>query len=157
MADAHSMKSADIDTYADTALALSLSPPVAAIPVVEIEAKDNSILYIAIMLNPDAFERWLYEHHDKEFVKYIVDSCRNGVNIGYDGVQQPLFSENWPSAIDCADGVEKSIKENLANSESLDHLMIHHQSILWPAPWLYFLKNTCQINSDRFSLTYMPH
>ena len=33
------MKSADEDTYADTAVALSLPPPVAAKPVVEIEKK----------------------------------------------------------------------------------------------------------------------
>ena len=51
------MKIADEDIYADTAVALSLSPPVAAKLLVKIEAKDGSLLSAPIMLNPEAFER----------------------------------------------------------------------------------------------------
>ena len=68
------MRSVDEDTYADTAVALSLPPPVAAKPVVKVEAKDGSILGAPIMLNPEAFERGLCDHHGKELVKYIMHS-----------------------------------------------------------------------------------
>ena len=38
------------------------------------------------MLNTEACESRLCDHHDKEFVKYIVDSCRYGIDIGYDSL-----------------------------------------------------------------------
>ena len=59
------------------------------------------------MLKPEAFERGLYHHHDTEFVKYIVDSCRYGVDTGYECVRQHLIRANWPSSTDCADPVHK--------------------------------------------------
>jgi hypothetical protein len=113
------MIGAEESMCADTVMDLSQHPHVAAKPVVEIEAKDGSILSVPIMLNPVAFERGLCDHNDREFVKYIVDSCHHGVNIGYEGARQPLVSENWPSATNYAEAVKKSIREDLVKSRKL--------------------------------------
>ena len=69
-----------------TRMLILLPPSVPAKPVVEIEAYGGFILCAPIMLNPDLFERGLCDHHDSESLKYIVNGCRYGVDIGYEGM-----------------------------------------------------------------------
>ena len=100
-------------------MAQSQPPPVAVKPMVEIKAKDGSVLSVPVMLNSEAFERGLRNHDDRDFVNYIVHSCHTGVNIGYEGVRQPIICENWPSATACTNAVMKSIADDLAKSRKL--------------------------------------
>ena len=53
---------------------------------------------VPIKLNASVFEEELAGHPDQEFVDRIVYTCKNGVDIGYDGPEQTIVSENWPSA-----------------------------------------------------------
>ena len=71
------------------------------------------------MLNPEAFEKGLHCHPDRDFVHYIIDRCRHGVDIGYEGERFPHISENWPSATQYGEAVENSIRDDLAKSRKL--------------------------------------
>ena len=70
-------------------------------------------------MNPEAFEQGLADHDDRDFVQYIVNACRYGVDIGFEGERQGLVSENWPSATSCGGAVLKSIQDDLNKHRKL--------------------------------------
>ena len=78
-------------------------------------ACNNGIhLSTPIKLNPSAFQEGLECHPDREFVHRVVDACWYGINIGYEGPDIKVNSDNWPSIQVHQEAVEQSIKRDVA-------------------------------------------
>ena len=67
-----------------------------------------------LKLNPCVFQEELATYHDQDFVKRVVTTCRNGVDIGYQGPDHQVESDNWPSAYNHSEVVRKALDKDLA-------------------------------------------
>ena len=65
-------------------------------------------------LNADAFQRGLSSHEDRKFADYIVQACKQGVNIGYFGPRYYREFKNWPSTTKFYDHVKADIDKEIA-------------------------------------------
>ena len=66
------------------------------------------------ILNPIALKQELQLHPDRQFAKQIVDYAKYGVPVGYEGPRFYRESENWPSAIQYKEAVEKVIQNDIS-------------------------------------------
>ena len=88
-------------------------------PTVHCKATDGTLLTAPVKLNSDIFEKELSDHPDQDFVRRIVSTCRSGVDIGYEGPNNTIVSDNWPSATQHANAVQKSIEKDLSYGRKL--------------------------------------
>lgn len=93
--------------------------PATAKRVVQRKTKNNTLLTAPLTLNPDAFQTGLMNHEDQAFVKMIVDSCKHGVNIGYEGPAVQRICKNWPSTVALSSAVEQSIAKDISMGRKL--------------------------------------
>ena len=91
----------------------------AAGPAVSCLADNGTVLSVSPCLSADAFETGLANHPDTEFVSYIVNTCKYGVDIGYEGDRSSQVCKNWPSVEKYADAVEQNIHKDLSLGRKL--------------------------------------
>ena len=64
--------------------------------------------------NVKEWERLLSGHPDSEFVNRVIQYCKQGVHIGYEGLNHSVISPNWPSALENPNVIEKYLADEIA-------------------------------------------
>ena len=103
------------ETVCDT----SISPQDTNHRQVGCHTTDGTLLTAPIKLNASVFATELADHPDQAFVHRIVSTCRSGVDIGYEGPDQTIISDNWPSADKHCQAVQSSIAKDLSYGRKL--------------------------------------
>ena len=70
------------------------------------------------------WESHLQNHPDPEFVEYILNCIKFGVDIGYRGKIHTCISDNWPSAEKYSTHIAESINLNISKGRvagAFDH------------------------------------
>ena len=70
----------------------------------------------------------LSHYHDQDY----IDTCRNGVDIGYQGPHHLQVSDNWPSAYKLPEITEKTITKDFFRGQRLVHSTNCHLTfVMW--------------------------
>ena len=91
----------------------------ASLPVVQYKADNGFILSVPLKLNHQVLQEEPSHNHDQDLVKHIVDTCRNGANIGYEGPHRIQDRDNWPLAYTHAEVIEKAIVRDLSGGSKV--------------------------------------
>ena len=60
--------------------------------------QDVEHVTVKTSLKYSAWAHSLRDHPDHDYVSFLLNGIRNGVDIGYSGIPTPMIHNNWPSA-----------------------------------------------------------